>query len=259
MRERYIPYMSWVDVEEKIKAGVDTAVFPMGSTEQHGRHSPLGTDSIIALEMSVRIARIIGALVAPTLTVGYSPHHMRFPGSMTLSIDTYRRVVSEMVESLMRHGMKKFAFLNAHAGNRAPSDVTANDLKHKHGEEIQVMVVDMLRIQTSDALKAEAEKELGRKLSDPWGAHAGEQETSGVMYFKPELVNFDRVSPPIIPEEFLSITMDPDVRAIIFNWPRYTETGTWGDASNASAEQGDVFYRILSEKLAEKIQNHWEK
>jgi len=258
MRDHYIPYMSWKDVEGKLQAGVDTAILPMGATEQHGLHGPLGTDSIIALEMSVRIARLINALVAPTLTVGYSPQHMTFPGSMTLSIDTFRRVVSEMVESLTQHGFKKFAFVNAHGGNRTVTDVTARDLKHKHGESIQLMVVNMLRIQTSDEVKEEVEEELGQKLSDPWGAHAGEQESSAVMFFKPELLNFDRMSEPMIPGEYLALSRDPDVNTIVFNLPRYTETGTWGDSRNASAEQGDVFYRVLSEKLADKIQTHWE-
>lgn len=258
MRDRYMPYMNWVDVKERIDSGIDTVVLPMGATEQHGRHGPLGTDSFIALEMSVRIARIINALVAPTLTIGYSPQHMSFSGSMTLSIDTFRRLVSEMVESLMGHRFKKFVFLNAHGGNSSPIDVTAKDLKHKYGEDIQLMVVDMIGIQNSLELKEKVEEELGEKISDPWGSHAGEQESSAVMYFKEELINKERIGAPFVPEEYLKISRDPDVHTIIFNLSKYTETGTWGDASNASAKQGDIFYKHLSQKLAEKIKSGWE-
>ena len=258
MRDRYIPYMNWVDIKEKIDSGINTIVLPMGATEQHGRHAPLGTDSFIALEMSVRIAQIINALVAPTLTIGYSPQHMSFSGSMTLSVDTFRRLVSEMVESLMKHRLKKFIFLNAHGGNSSPTDITAKDLKHKYGEDIQLMVVDMIGIQNSPELKEKVEKELGEKLSEPWGAHAGEQESSAVMFFDEELVDKKRISVPFIPEEYLRISRDPDVHTIIFNLSKYTDTGTWGDASNASAKQGDLFYKYLSEKLAEKINLGWE-
>ena len=144
MRDRYIPYMNWVDIKEKIDSGIHTVIMPMGATEQHGRHAPLGTDSFIALEMSVRIAQIINALVAPPLTIGYSPQHLSFPGSMTLSVDTFRRLVSEMVESLIKHRLKKIIFLNAHGGNSSPTDITAKDLKQKYGENIQLMVVDMI-------------------------------------------------------------------------------------------------------------------
>ena len=102
------------------------------------------------------------------------------------------------------------------------------------------------------------EEELGEKISDPWGSHAGEQESSAVMYFKEELINKERIGIPFVPEEYLKISRDPDVHTIIFNLSKYTETGTWGDASNASAKQGDIFYRHLSQKLAEKIESGWE-
>lgn len=258
MRDRYIPYMNWVDVKEKIDSGVGTVILPMGATEQHGRHAPLGTDSFIALEMSMRVARIINSLVAPPLTIGYSPQHMSFSGSMTLSVDTFRRLVTEMVESLMKHGLKKFIFLSAHGGNSSPSDITAKDLKHKYGEELQLMVVDMIGIQNSLDLKEKVEQELGETFSDPCGSHAGEQESSAVMFYKEDLINKERIGVPFIPEEYLKISRDPDVHTIIFNLSKYTDSGTWGDATNASSEQGDIFYRLLSEKLADKIKLGWE-
>lgn len=78
--------MTRPEVEQAIAAGVDTVIVPLGSTEQHGLHLPLGTDAILGAAIGDRVARALGnALLAPGLTIGCSEHHMDFAGSLTLS------------------------------------------------------------------------------------------------------------------------------------------------------------------------------
>ena len=108
--------MTWVDVQSYLEES-DMVIIPLGSTEQHCLHLPLGTDYFAAMELSKKISAQTKVIVAPILMVGYSEYHSGFPGTLSISPETMEKVVFECIESLIKHGFKRFMFFNAHGGN----------------------------------------------------------------------------------------------------------------------------------------------
>jgi len=109
---------TWTDAEA---IETDLAVLPVGSTEQHGPHAPLGTDAIAA--RAVAEAGVEAAdrevVVAPSIDVGVSAEHRAFAGSLWVSEDTFRAYVRETIESLAHHGFERVVVVNGHGGNTA--------------------------------------------------------------------------------------------------------------------------------------------
>lgn len=106
-------------------AGADVALIPVGATEQHGPNMTLETDTAVAYQLALRIAAALHprAVVSPPLPYGVSYHHMSFPGTKTLSPETFQAVVLEVVESLRQHGVERFFVMDGHAGNQGALDV----------------------------------------------------------------------------------------------------------------------------------------
>ena len=175
--------MTWTDVQEYLKNN-DMVIIPLGSTEQHGPHLPLGTDFYEAFEISKLISSRTGIVVAPILMVGYSEYHSGFPGTLSLKPQTIEEVIFECVEMLIKYGFRKILFFNYHGGNNIVQDRVIHRINHNtpaiaisigHGSPIQ--------------------KEEGGEFFD-W--HAGLSETSIMLYLKPELVRMDRAQKPEI-------------------------------------------------------------
>jgi creatinine amidohydrolase len=113
----FLPHMTWPEVRDLLTR-TDMVLIPVPSIEQHGPQTPSGTDFYIGVEQSKLIAQRTDILVAPVLMAGQSPYHMEFPGTITLTSETIQRVYFETAQSLIRHGFRRFLFLNSHAGNQ---------------------------------------------------------------------------------------------------------------------------------------------
>ena len=101
----------------------DTAILPTGSFEQHGRHLPLTTDSLIATAIAERLAADYNLFVLPVLTFGCSHEHAGFPGTVSISAHTLGAVVSDIFDSLAQSGVDRLVLVNAHGGNYVLSNV----------------------------------------------------------------------------------------------------------------------------------------
>jgi creatinine amidohydrolase len=139
--EHLIERLTWPEVDERIKAGVDAVLVPIGTTEQHGPHMPLDTDCFIARSLSVRAAELaeqegLSLLVAPTLNVTLSWYHMQFPGSMRLSTTTFLQVFREVCDSLVHHGFENLVAVNGHGGNIAALTVAVNHYFETTGRRV---------------------------------------------------------------------------------------------------------------------------
>jgi len=95
----------------------DTVMIPVGSTEQHGPHSPVGTDVLIPTEIARQVAPQIGAVVAPPISYGLSYPHRGFTSVFDLGIDTFINVIADLCECFAQAGFRRVIFLNGHFDN----------------------------------------------------------------------------------------------------------------------------------------------
>ena len=107
--------MNWMQVEQKLQQD-GRAVVPVGSTEQHG-YLRLTVDAILAERVACEAAEPLGVPVFPVLSYGITPYFRRYPGSISLRLDTYQRIVADILESLAGTGFTRILFVNGHGGN----------------------------------------------------------------------------------------------------------------------------------------------
>jgi creatinine amidohydrolase len=179
--KNYLPHMTSPEVAALLEK-TDMVIIPAGSLEQHGNHLPIGTDFINGVEECKLIAQERELLVAPVLMLGQSPYHMGFPGTITLRAETIVNVYLEAVESLIRHGFKRFIIMNAHGGNQA----------------ISTLLVDQIN-QTTSGVAVDFDQAIEPFLkpssappSTVLDRHGGTPETSRSLYLMPDLVQLDK-------------------------------------------------------------------
>jgi creatinine amidohydrolase len=126
-----ISEMNWMMVEEYLKRD-DRGVLPLGSTEQHAYLS-LSVDSILAERIAVEAAKPLGVPVFPVVAYGITPYFRAFPGSITLRVDTYLRVVGDILDAMAEQGFKRILIVNGHGGN-APAQSLAVEWMSEHPE-----------------------------------------------------------------------------------------------------------------------------
>src|SRR4029078_6854319 len=123
--------MNWMMVEEYLKRD-DRCVLPLGSTEQHAYLS-LSVDSILAERIAVAAGEPVGVPVFPVLAYGITPYFRAFPGSITLRVDIYLRVVGDILDAMAEQGFKRILIVNGHGGN-APAQSLAVEWMSDHPE-----------------------------------------------------------------------------------------------------------------------------
>ncbi len=243
----------------------DIVLIPIGSLEQHGPHLPLGTDTITALEVARRAAKLADVPYTPPFWAGYSPQHLREPetgtGTITLRAGTLNEVLYEIARSLVHHGWNKLIFVNGHGSNAKVIDPVLRRIRYDTGAMVAFY-------------KPYAERYIGMLkdlLENPPdetpGWHASELETSQVMAHDAALVKMDRAvdtrahAPSWLPQGFAKADGAPDVEFRgyqYFTFPmdhgEFTETGVIGNPFRATAEKGDEALDRFARHLAEAIE-----
>jgi creatinine amidohydrolase len=230
--------LTWPDVDTLDRSMV--VVIPTGSLEQHGPHLPLFTDSILAGAVAAAVeARLESqVLLTPTLWLGASGHHLKFPGTLSASMETYMGAIASVVESLVPHGFTKFYVLNGHGGNNEPNGVVLRQLKARYPN---------LTIGHSGYYAFVAEQIKGI-LEGPCKEmrHACEAEASLMLHLRPELVRKDKLRDD-------GLTADPPLRGVIHHFDEMTEQGSLGYATFATAEKGKIIFDSAVEAVAKEI------
>ena len=124
--------ITWTDAEQVFKE-IDTAILPLGATEQHGPHGPLGTDIMTAEYVSRVIGEKTDLPVLPVIPVGISDHHRQFPGTLWVPPPVFREYVYAVALSASSHGVRKLVMVNGHGGNTNALYEVAESLRMEHG------------------------------------------------------------------------------------------------------------------------------
>jgi len=238
-----IEEMTTVEFSEGLKK-TRTVIIPLGSIEEHGPHLPMHTDIFHAYEIARRASGMVPVFVAPRVNFGVCRSTADFPGTIGIRSETLVSLVIDMVESLYRHGMKRFILYSGHAGaNHMAALLDAADDLMLTYEDTDFAVINDLDLFDS---------QLFALLEASNDSHAGEFETSLIMALAPDLVG--KIPPadrPFFPRPYLV----RDTRT-------YWKSGVWGDPTKASREKGEQIIAILSRnlsKIAESINNREKK
>ncbi len=248
--------MTWEEVEEARKMNGGVALVPVGSTEQHGKHLPLGSDSFCAIAVTEDVATRTGSVVAPPLWYGWSPHHMWLPGTISLRPSILTELVVDICKSLVAHDFRRIVVVNGHRYANLPPLQEATWMVRME-TKADVRLVDLMLI--GDTVS----RELGL---DPLG-HGDEEETSHMLHIKPELVRMDKARKWLPPYEQFGIN---DIRVIGDRvvWVPHPSLegrdrelrkeisgGISGDPTKATKIKGERFHNAVVENIVHLIES----
>ncbi len=234
--------MTWPEFKEA-QRHIRVALQPVGATEQHGPNMAFETDIRIAHEMARRLAATIHplAVVLPPLPVGISYHHMAFPGTLTVSEQTFHAVLMDVAASVKRHGITKLVFVNGHFGNAAALGTLVTRLRY----EMDITAAALFYFtQAADTMAAHAK-------TARWG-HACEVEASVGLALAPELVRTEALEPGDmldLPWRYAGNRV-PFAAQVAFAFHEMTRNGAFGDARLATHEAGDAIVATAIERGA---------
>jgi mycofactocin system creatininase family protein len=203
---------TWTDLPER-----PLVLIPLGSTEQHGPHLPLGTDTLIATAVAHKLASRGNSHVAPAVAIGASGEHQDFPGVLSIGTDALRLLLIELVRSLSLWA-GRIVFVNGHGGNLEAVTSAVGQLTEE-GHDVSWV-----------------------PCSVAGDGHAGHTETSLLLHLAPWLVRPSRVEAgntrPVT--ELLPALRARGVRAVSPN-------GVLGDPTHATAAAGAGLFQQMVE------------
>ncbi|WP_254864056.1 creatininase family protein [Halovivax gelatinilyticus] len=227
----HVERVAWPDVAE---LDTEIAVLPVGSTEQHGPHAPLGTDTLAATTVAdAGVSAFDGEVaIAPTLPIGLAREHRHFAGTLWLEPDTFRATVRDCIRSLAHHGFDRVVCVNGHGGN-------VDALREVTGEisrDGDAYAVSFTWFETV----GEHAAEMG---------HAGSLETALVRAIEPDLIDETRIDDARADAadgwgEWVSHTN------LAHDSASFTENGVVGDPAAGDADLGEELLELAADALA---------
>lgn len=212
-------------------------VIPIAALEQHGRHMPVFTDSLLLGEVIRRTSEQLAGrcLFAPLMWLGNSEHHLDFPGTMTANPRLYLDLLRDMAENFLFHGFKRIVFVNGHGGNIVPSQQAVFELRQKYRSRN-----DLLLLTTTYWTLGGKPWEAGTPMVQRKMGHACEWETSMMLRIRPDLVgDLAKVQAVDWGNAF-----EPANRG--WTTKDRTEPGHIGDPRTATAEKGEILFRTFT-------------
>lgn len=246
---RFLPYLSWTEVDALPDRADTVVVLPTGATEQHGPHLPCAVDTVIAAGVVghalARLPDHVPAFAMAPVTYGKSEEHLHFPGTVTLTGETLYATMVEIGESVYRAGFRKWLIVNGHGGQPQVMEMAARELRLRHGDFVVVPSFTWRVPHVAGQYLAAKEKQLAM--------HAGHAETALMLALAPDTVRMDRAVANY-PPEFPSKLLSPDGRpACAWSARDFGPSGVIGDPLPATAEQGQHILDSLATSWAQAI------
>ena len=225
---------TWTDVDD---CDTDLALLPVGSTEQHGPHAPLGTDTLTATAVADAAAEAYDdqVVVAPAVPVGVAEEHRQFTGTLWVSPDTFRDYVRETVQSLAHHGFDRVVVVNGHGGNvDALREVTGIISRHDDAYAVAFTWFESVGEHSSDM------------------GHGGPLETALLRHVAPDLVHEDRI------DEARDGAADGwgewvSRVNLAHDSAEFSENGVVGDPADGDAERGEELLSLATASLVKLL------
>ena len=227
--------LSW-DEAERVLTPEAVVVIALGAeSKEHGRHLQLNNDFLMAEYLKKRVldAARQNTIVAPTINYSFYPAFLEYPGSTSLSMDTARAMITDIVHSLAHYGPRRFYILNTGISTLGPLTQAATDLSK-----------DGIVLHFTDLTKDDP---VEKKLRQSGGTHADEIETSMMLYIAPETVRMQKAARDLNPNQPGGLTRDPHGKGV------YSPTGAWGDPTMATREKGQAVVESLVQTILSDI------
>ncbi|MDT2681301.1 MULTISPECIES: creatininase family protein [Enterococcus] len=212
-------------------------ILPMGATEQHGHHLPLGVDIYLAEYFAKEVSKATGALVAPSLPFGYSWVWRDIPGTISLQQDHVEEIIKDVAHSVSRYGGKMLVLINGHDSNNSSMKYAVRELE----DELDIPVIYLFYPNLSEVFKNYGE-------SATWNGmiHACEFETSLMLNAQEHLVDLSKAVKeyPDTPDLYGMSTI---------SLGDLSTSGVFGDPTIATKEKGQKMAAIFSEKMSNLV------
>lgn len=232
--------ITWSDAQKLFKK-TDLAILPIGATEQHGPHCPLGTDIFTAEMVSNIVGEKTETLVLPVIPVGISDHHRQFPGTLWIPPQVFRDYVKAVALSVSSHGIRKIVMVNGHGGNTNSLYEVCEELRNLYS--IFSVIV--------------------HSYTSNMDGHAGADETSIILYIKPEYVKMQDAKNITIHKTFADIQIKGNDKLGPALFPRdiidLSDSGVYGGAgktimaSEATANRGEELLKPHIQKIVDLV------
>jgi creatinine amidohydrolase len=222
-------------------------VVPIGTLEDHGRHLPIDTDVTIVEAICRGAAEHLSddTVLLPPVVHGYSPHHMDFPGTITIGWDTFCRYCTDVATSLIEHGFDRVLLVNGHGSNQNLVEMAARLAMVGHPESLVAAAFYLSGPDSARVIEDARESERGGM------AHACELETSLYLHIAPEAVDMskavDERGYPAGEHAYMDWSDGP--LKLMPWWSSFSESGVQGDASKATAEKGKVLFEAAVSEI----------
>jgi creatinine amidohydrolase len=245
--------LSWPQIGEALDAGYRTILLPCGAIEQHGPHLPLLVDTAHASVLGLAVARQLGqCLVAPTLNLGCSAHHLAFPGTISLEGATLERLLDDCAASLAAHGFENICCFSTHGGNFGILSRVESRIDLRLGPDRRFIVFSD-QAEFLGVWRRVVDRLTGR--GDQVGGHADIAESSIALVLMPELVRAEVAASGYQGE--VDSNMSERIREA--GVEALSKNGVIGDPTGMSAELGNACIDAMATMLGEYFSSRLDR
>lgn len=239
--------LTWPEVARAVEEE-RVPIVPVGTLEDHGRHLPIDTDVTLVEAICRATAERSEAhtVLLPPIVHGYSPHHMDYPGTVTIAWDTFCRYCTDVTLSLVRHGFKRVLLVNGHGSNQNLVEMAARLTMVEEPESLVAASFYLAGPRSAQVINDVRDSDLGGM------AHACELETSLYLHLHAEAVDMDQAVDergyPATDHAWMDWSDGP--LKVMPWWSSFSESGVQGDATKATAEKGRALFDAAVDELA---------